>query len=66
MPNPVTRSYPLPAVKPMLVVPLGQSVRPLVQGTLLSPLVMSWKAAGVLVASAYIAGFKLPCVELVF
>ncbi len=40
-PSPVTWSYPVPAVNPMLVVPLGQFLLPEVHGTLLSPDVMS-------------------------
>ena len=55
-PSPVTWSYPVPALKPMLVVPLGQFVVPLVQGTLLFPLVMSWNAEGVLAAMLYKVG----------
>jgi hypothetical protein len=40
-PNPVTWSYPGPAMKPICVVPEGQSVLGAVQGTLLSPVVTS-------------------------
>ena len=50
-PNPVTRSYPAAAVKPIEVVPLGQSVVPVVQGTLLLPVVTSWKSEGLLAAN---------------
>ncbi len=41
VPSPVTWSYPVLALKPMLAVPLGQFGVPLVQGTLLLPEVMS-------------------------
>ena len=40
-PSPVTRSYPGPALNPIVVVPDGQFGVPVVQGTLLSPVVMS-------------------------
>jgi len=50
-PNPVTWSYPVPAVKPICVVPEGQSVLGAVQGTLLSPVVTSWNTDGLLAAN---------------
>ena len=61
-PRPVTWSYPGPALKPIVVVPLGQFVLPLVQGTWLLPEVMSWNALFALFFAArlYNMGLMFP------
>ena len=55
-PNPVAKSYPVPAPNPMLlIVPHA-----LLNGTSLFPIVTSWKAVGVRAASGYRIGLMLP------
>ena len=44
-PSPVVRSYPGPALKPIMPLP-GQSLLPCVHGTMLLPVVMSWNDVG--------------------
>jgi hypothetical protein len=62
-PNPVTWSYPTPALYPNAsggTEVLVQFGVPLVQGTMLLPVVTSWKAVGVPVASGYSRVLILP------